>query len=234
MVNCLKRNKEMLMKTTINKEAGKQSAAQAALEFVKDDMVVGVGSGSTVDYFIEALRSMKHRIEGAVASSVATANKLKALAIPLIDLNSVTELPIYVDGADEINSAMQMIKGGGGALTREKIIATVAKKFICIADESKWVDVLGEFPISVEVLPMARSYVAREIVQLGGDPVYREGFVTDNGNVILDIFNMKLLQPKAMEEKLKSMVGVVENGIFAKRTADVLLLGSDSQVKKYN
>lgn len=216
----------------MNKEAGKQSAAQAALEFIEDDMVVGVGSGSTVSHFIAALAAVKNKIEGAVASSIATANQLKSFSIPLLDLNSVRELPLYVDGADEINSARQMIKGGGGALTREKIIATVAKKFVCIADESKLVDMLGEFPIAVEVIPMARSYVAREIVQLGGDPVYREGFVTDNGNVILDIYNLKLLHPTALEEKLKSIVGVVENGIFAKRTADVLLLGAEKSVSK--
>lgn len=220
------------MKVTIDKEAGKKSAALAAMEFVKDDMIVGVGTGSTVEYFIEALQAVKHKIEGAVASSVQSANKLKALSIPLIDLNSVSELPLYVDGADEVNSARQMIKGGGGALTREKIIATVAKKFVCIADESKFVDLLGEFPVAVEVLPMARSYAARQIVLLGGDPVYREGFVTDNGNVILDVFNMKLLEPKAMEEKLKNIVGVVESGVFAKRTADVVLLGAESGVKR--
>lgn len=215
-----------------DKEAGKKTAAHAAMEFVKDDMIVGVGTGSTVNYFIDALQSVKHRIEGAVASSVATANKLKALSIPLIDLNSVAELPLYVDGADEVNALKQMIKGGGGALTREKIIATVAKKFICIADESKFVDLLGDFPVSIEVIPMARSYVARQIVQLGGDPVYREGFMTDNGNVILDVFNLKLLDPRNMEEKLKNIVGVVENGVFAKRTADVVLLGSQAGVKK--
>ena len=154
----------------MDKEAGKKAAAQAALEFIKDDMVIGVGTGSTVNYFIDALKSVKQKIEGAVASSVATANKLKALSIPVLDLILLTELPLYVDGADEINAAKQMIKGGGGALTREKIIATVAKKFICIADESKQVDLLGEFPVAVEVIPMARSYVARQIVQLGGDP----------------------------------------------------------------
>lgn len=207
----------------MDKEAGKKAAAEAALDFIKDDMIVGVGTGSTVDYFIDALKSVRQKIEGAVASSVHTANKLKALSIPLIDLNSVIELSIYVDGADEINSAKQMIKGGGGALTREKLIAMVAKKFICIADRSKQVDLLGEFPVAVEVLPMARSYVARQIVQLGGDPVYREGFVTDNGNVILDVFNLKLLEPRAMEDKLKSIVGVIESGIFAKRTADIVL-----------
>jgi ribose 5-phosphate isomerase A len=218
--------------TTIDKEAGKKAAAHAAMEYVKDDMIIGVGTGSTVEYFIEALQAVKHRIEGAVASSVATANKLKALSIPLLDLNSVSEVPLYVDGADEVNALKQMIKGGGGALTREKIIATVAKKFVCIADESKFVDLLGAFPVSVEVLPMARSYVARQIVLLGGDPVYREGFVTDNGNVILDVFNLKLVDPRMMEEKLKNMVGVVENGIFAKRTADVVLLGAEDGVKK--
>lgn len=207
----------------MDKETGKKAAAQAAIEFIKDDMIIGVGTGSTVNYFIDALKSVRQKIEGAVASSVETANRLKALSIPLIDLNSVIDLPIYVDGADEINSAKQMIKGGGGALMREKIIATVAKKFICIADRSKQVDILGQFPVAVEVLPMARSYVARQIVQLGGDPVYREGFVTDNGNVILDVFNLKLLEPRAMEEKLKNIVGVIDSGIFAKRTADVVI-----------
>jgi ribose 5-phosphate isomerase A len=220
------------MKATIDKETDKKAAAQAVLQFIEDDMIVGVGTGSTVEHFITALASIKQRIEGAVASSVATANKLKALSIPLIDLNSVSDLPIYVDGADEVNAARQMIKGGGGALTREKIIATVAKKFICIADETKYVELLGEFPVAVEVIPMARSYVARQIVQLGGDPVYREGFVTDNGNVILDVFNMKLLEPRSIEDKIKSIVGVVESGIFAHRTADLVLLGTQQGVTK--
>ena len=206
-------------------EAGKKAAAESALDFIEQDMIIGVGSGSTVAYFIEALKKVRQKIEGAVASSVATADKLKALSIPVLDLNSVTELPLYVDGADEINPNKQMIKGGGGALTREKIIATVAKKFVCIIDPSKKVDLLGSFPVAVEVIPMARSYVARQIVQLGGDPVYREGFVSDNGNVILDIFNLKLLDPRGMEDKLKGIVGVVESGIFAKRTADVVLVG---------
>lgn len=222
----------MQKEIVMNRDAGKKAAAEAALEWIKDEMIIGVGSGSTVDFFIAALPSVKNKLEGVVASSIATANKLKALAIPLLDLNSINNLPLYIDGADEINSAKQMIKGGGGALTREKIIATVAKKFVCIADASKMVDLLGEFPVAVEVLPMARSYVARQIVQLGGDPVYREGFVTDNGNVILDIFNLKLLEPKTVEEKLKSIVGVVENGVFAKRTADVLLLASEKEVQK--
>lgn len=216
----------------MDKEAGKKLAAQAALQYVKDDMIIGVGSGSTVDYFIEALRSIKHKLEGAVASSVATANKLKALSIPVLDLNSVRDLPVYIDGADEINADKQMIKGGGAALTREKIIATVAKQFVCIVDESKVVDTLGDFPLPIEVIPMARSYVAREIVQLGGDPVYREGVVTDNGNVILDVFNLKLLTPLNVEEKLKNIVGVVESGVFAKRKADVVLVGNASGVQK--
>lgn len=216
----------------MNIEANKKAAAEAALQFIEDDMVVGVGTGSTVEYFIAALTQVKQKIDGAVASSIATANKLKSLSIPLIDLNSVSNLPIYVDGADEINAAKQMIKGGGGALTREKIIATCAKKFICIADASKQVDMLGDFPVAVEVIPMARSFVARKIVQLGGDPVYRENVVTDNGNIILDVYNLKLLDPIAIEEKFKNIVGVVESGIFAKRSADVLLLGSDGGVKK--
>jgi len=207
----------------VDKEAGKKAAAEAALDLIQDDMVIGVGSGSTVAYFIEALKKVRQKIDGAVPSSVATANQLKALSIPLLDLNSVIELPLYIDGADEINSANQMIKGGGGALTREKIIATVAKKFVCIVDKSKQVDLLGAFPVAIEVIPMARSYVARQIVQLGGDPVYREGFVTDNGNVILDVYNLKLLEPRVMEEKLKNIVGVVESGIFAKRTADLVV-----------
>jgi ribose 5-phosphate isomerase A len=216
----------------MNKIAGKQAAAEAALKLIEDDMIIGVGTGSTVNYFIEALRSVKHRIEGVVASSVATANQLKALSCPLLDLNSVGELALYVDGADEVNAMKQMIKGGGGALTREKIIATVAKKMVCIADETKYVDLLGSFPVAVEVLPMARSYVARQIVQLGGDPVYREGFLTDNGNVILDVFNLKLTHLREMEGKLKNIVGVVESGIFAARTADIILLGSETGVRQ--
>ncbi|OGT61694.1 MAG: ribose 5-phosphate isomerase A [Gammaproteobacteria bacterium RIFCSPHIGHO2_12_FULL_45_12] len=212
--------------------SGKQAAALAALGFIEQDMVIGVGSGSTVDFFIAALKNVKGKLDGAVASSIATANKLKALSIPVLDMNSVSDIPLYVDGADEINAAKQMIKGGGGALTREKIIATIAQKFICIVDASKQVDLLGDFPVAIEVIPMARSYVARELVKLGGDPVYREGFVTDNGNVILDVFNLKLLDPGTMEERIKCMVGVVESGIFARRTADVVLLGTAMGVEK--
>lgn len=222
------------MGKVIDKEAGKQAAAHAALEFIKEDMVIGVGSGSTVHHFIDALASVKGRIEGAVSSSVESTNRLKALSIPILDLNSVGEVPLYVDGADEVNLARQMIKGGGGALTREKIIATASRKFICIADESKVVDLLGEFPVAVEVIPMARSYVARQIVLLGGDPVYREGFVTDNGNAILDVYNLKLIDPRAMEDKLNNITGVVENGVFARRTADVVLVGSENGVRKVN
>lgn len=216
----------------MDKEALKKVAAQAALEYVKDDSIVGVGSGSTVMYLIEALAGIKGRIEGAVPSSEATAAALKKHHIPLVDLNSVSELPVYIDGADEINPERQMIKGGGAALTREKIVATVAKKFICIVDESKLVDELGEFPVAVEVIPQARSYVARQIVLLGGDPVYREGCVTDNGNVILDVYNLKLFTPRDMEMKLKSMVGVVENGIFGARKADVVVVGTADGVRK--
>jgi ribose 5-phosphate isomerase A len=216
----------------MDKDSGKKAAAQAALEFIKDDMVIGVGSGSTVHHFIDALAAVKSRIEGAVSSSVESANRLKALSIPLLDLNSAGEIPFYFDGADEVNANRQMIKGGGGALTREKIIATAAKKFICMVDESKVVDLLGDFPVAIEVIPMARSYVGRQIVLMGGDPVYREGFVTDNGNIILDVYNLKLLDPRVMEEKLKAIVGVVENGVFAKRTADVVLVGSATGVTK--
>jgi ribose 5-phosphate isomerase A len=215
----------------MNQESGKKAAALAALDFIQDEAIIGVGSGSTVAYFVTALQKVRQRIEGVVAGSVAIANQLKALSIPLLDLNSVGDVPLYVDGADEINPAKQLIKGGGGALTREKIIASAAKKFICIADDSKCVMHLGTFPVAVEVIPLARSYVARQIVLLGGVPVYREGFVTDNGNVILDVYHLKLFEPKSLEVALKGIVGVVESGLFAKRMADVVLLGSTSGVR---
>lgn len=215
----------------MDKEKLKKIAAEAALDYIEHGMIVGVGTGSTVQPFIEGLKSIKGKIEAAVASSVDTEKKLKALSIPVWDLNSVGELPIYVDGADEVNGAKQMIKGGGGALTREKIIAAVAKKFICIVDQSKYVDLLGEFPLPIEVIPMARSYVARELVKLGCDPVYRQGFVTDNGNIILDVFNLKMLEPIALEEKINNITGVVANGIFARRPADVVLIGTEQGVK---
>ncbi|MDR3490702.1 MAG: ribose-5-phosphate isomerase RpiA [Gammaproteobacteria bacterium] len=210
----------------------KKIAAISALDYIDHDVVLGVGTGSTVAFFIEALKSVKGKIEVAVASSNDTAEKLKALGIQVADLNSVGEVTLYVDGADEVNSHRQMIKGGGGALTREKIIAACAKQFVCIADASKQVDLLGTFPVAVEVIPMARSYVARQIVKLGGDPVYRQGVVTDNGNVILDVHNFKILNPVELEQKLNNIVGIVENGIFAARTADVVLLGTEQGVKK--
>lgn len=210
----------------------KRAAAQAALAYIDEEMIIGVGSGSTVDFFIEALAQVKTKIEGAVASSKATAERLKAAGIPVFDLNTVSYLPLYIDGADEINTHLQMVKGGGGALTREKIIAAVARKFICIADTSKKVGLLGQFPIAVEVIPMARSYVAREIVKLGGDPAYREHFLTDNGNIILDIYNLTIMEPIKLEQQLNNIVGVVSNGIFAARPADVLLLAGEKGVEK--
>lgn len=204
----------------------KKAAAWAALEFVEKDTIVGVGTGSTVNHFIDALATIKHDIEGTVSSSEASTAKLKSLGIPVYDLNSTDELAVYIDGADEINSTNDMIKGGGAALTREKIIAAVADKFICIVDDSKHVDVLGDFPLPVEVIPMARSYVAREIVKLGGSPVYRENVVTDNGNVILDVHDLSITDPKTLEQQLNSIVGVVTNGLFANRGADAVITGT--------
>ncbi|EDQ00987.1 ribose-5-phosphate isomerase RpiA [Shewanella benthica] len=209
----------------------KKAAGWAALQYVEKDTIVGVGTGSTVNHFIDALATMKADIEGAVSSSAASTEKMKALGIPVYDLNSVNELSVYVDGADEINERMDMIKGGGAALTREKIIAAVAEKFICIVDNTKQVAILGEFPLPVEVIPMARSYVARQLVKLGGDPVYREGCLTDNGNIILDVYNMKIMKPKELEEQINQIVGVVTNGLFANRGADVLLVGTPEGVK---
>ena len=209
----------------------KKAAGWAALQYVEENSIVGVGTGSTVNHFIDALATMKFDIQGAVSSSEASTEKMKALGIPVFDLNSVNELSVYVDGADEINSQMDMIKGGGAALTREKIVAAVAEKFVCIVDNTKQVDILGEFPLPIEVIPMARSYVARQIVKLGGDPVYREGCVTDNGNIILDVYNMKIMKPKELEQQIDGIVGVVTNGLFAKRGADVLLVGTPDGVK---
>ena len=209
----------------------KKAAGWAALQYVEKDSIVGVGTGSTDNHFIDALATMKADIDGAVSSSEASTEKMKALGIPVYDLNSVDDLSVYVDGADEINGHMDMIKGGGAALTREKIVAAVADKFICIVDNTKQVDILGEFPLPVEVIPMARSYVARQLVKLGGDPVYREGVVTDNGNIILDVYNMKIMNPKELEEQINAIVGVVTNGLFAMRGADVLLVGTPEGVK---
>lgn len=218
----------------MNQDAKKREAAEAAIAYVQQDDIVGVGTGSTVNYFIDALAPIKHNIRGAVSSSEASTSRLKALGIEVFDLNSVGEFDIYVDGADEINAHKHMIKGGGAALTREKIVAAVAKKFVCIVDDSKQVDVLGKFPLPVEVIPMARSYVAREIVKLGGDPEYRQGVVTDNGNVILDVHNLSIVNPPELEMTLNNIVGVVTNGLFARRGADIVLTGTAQGVKKTN
>ena len=208
----------------------KKAAALAALDYIKPDSIVGVGTGSTVNHFIDGLNTIKHKIVGAVSSSDASTAKLKEYGIEVFDLNSVPSLDVYVDGADEINENKEMIKGGGAALTREKIVAAVAETFVCIVDDSKQVKTLGKFPLPVEVIPMARSYVAREIVKLGGDPVYREGVVTDNGNVILDVFNMEIDEAKDLEQRLNAIVGVVTNGLFAERGADLVIVGSKQGV----
>jgi len=209
----------------------KQAVAREAIKYVVEDAIVGVGTGSTANCFIDELAKMKHRIEGAVASSQASADRLKAHGIRVVDLNSVSELPVYIDGADEITEHLAMIKGGGGALTREKIVAAVAQKFVCIADESKLVGVLGTFPLPVEVIPMARSHVGRELVRLGGQPALRQGFTTDNGNLILDVYGLSMLKPLELEAELNNITGVVTNGLFARRGADVLLLGTAAGVK---
>lgn len=206
----------------------KKAAAIKALEYIENDTIVGVGTGSTVNHFIDALATIKNKIEGAVSSSEESSKRLKAHGIEVFDLNNVDILDVYVDGADEITKHMSMIKGGGAALTREKIVAAVANKFICIADDSKQVEVLGNFPLPVEVIPMARSYVARELVKLGGDPEYRQGVVTDNGNVILDVHNLSIVDPKKLEADINAIVGVVTNGLFAQRGANILVLGTQS------
>lgn len=209
----------------------KKAVGWAALKYVRPGTIVGVGTGSTAAHFIDALGSIKDQIEGAVSSSNDSTAKLKKLGIPIFDCNDVDSLDIYVDGADEINGHMQMIKGGGAALTREKIIAAISRKFICIADSSKQVDILGAFPLPVEVIPMARSYVARELVKLGGLPEYRQGVVTDNGNVILDVHNLKIMDAIALENKINNIAGVVTVGLFANRGADVALIGTPEGVK---
>jgi ribose 5-phosphate isomerase A len=215
----------------MNREEQKQAAAQAAIAQVPEGAVIGVGTGSTANHFIDALAGIRSRIEGAVASSEATAARLKAIGVRVVDLNSVSELPVYVDGADEITRHLHMVKGGGGALTREKIVAAVARKFVCVADESKLVDVLGAFPLPVEVVPMARSHVGRELVRIGGRPQLREGFTTDNGNVILDVHGLKIANPVELEAAINQIVGVVTNGLFARRGADLLLLGGPGGVR---
>jgi ribose 5-phosphate isomerase A len=203
----------------------KKQAAEAALGYVEGG-IIGVGTGSTVNHFIDALAGFKGRIEGAVSSSVASTERLQGHGIQVFDLNAVGDLSLYVDGADESNSRLQLIKGGGGALTREKIVAAASRQFVCIADESKLVKVLGAFPLPVEVIPMARSYVARELVRLGGTPVWRDGFVTDNGNLILDVRNLEIMEPAKLEQTINNIAGVVTVGIFALRPADVLILGT--------
>ena len=219
---------------TQTQEKQKRAVAQAAIQHVSIGNVVGVGTGSTANYFIDELAKIKHKIEGAVASSENTAQRLREHHIEVLDLNSVGELPVYIDGADEITEHLHMIKGGGGALTREKIVAATAKQFVCVADHSKLVGVLGTFPIPVEVIPMARSYVAREIVRLGGHPVLRQGFITDNGNVILDIHGLQVLNPVELETNLNQITGIVTNGLFARRGANVLLLGTDKGIRTIN
>ncbi|MDA9982656.1 ribose-5-phosphate isomerase RpiA [Gammaproteobacteria bacterium] len=215
----------------MTQETNKQAAAEAALDFLEPGMVIGVGTGSTANYFIDALASLKHRIDGAVASSEATASRLRQHRIPLLKLNDTGDLPLYVDGADEATRHLALIKGGGGALTREKIIAAESSKFVCIADQTKLVDVLGRFPLPVEVIPLARSYLARQLAGHGGRPVLREGFTTDNGNLILDVHDLDITDPAALESSIDHIAGVVSNGLFARRPADVLLIGTDSGVE---
>ncbi len=210
----------------------KRAVAEAALDFIETNMVVGVGTGSTANYFIDGLAKIKHKIDGAVASSKASADRLRGHGIPVLELNATGDLPLYVDGADETTRHLHLIKGGGGALTREKIVAEASAKFICLVDQTKLVDMLGAFPLPVEVIPMARSMVARRLVKLGGQPELRQGFVTDNGNEILDVHNLKILNPAELETTLNQLPGIVTNGLFALRPADVLLMGTDSGVEQ--
>jgi len=209
----------------------KKAVAMAALDYVEMGSIVGVGTGSTANFFIDGLATIKGKIDGTVASSVASADRLKGHGIRVLDLNEAGQLGLYVDGADESNRFLHLVKGGGGALTREKIVAAASEKFVCIADESKLVDVLGKFPLPVEVIPMAQSYVAREIAKMGGRPVLRDGFTTDNGNIILDVHDLEILEPTKLEQQLNNVAGVVTNGLFALRPADVLLLGKQDGVE---
>lgn len=209
----------------------KRKAAEAAMEYVVEDEVIGVGTGSTVNHFIDCLADIKGKIQGAVSSSEASTKLMKERGIQVLDLNEVDYIPVYVDGADESNHNLSLIKGGGGALTREKIIAGASEKFVCIADESKLVDILGTFPLPVEVIPMARSFIARKLVALGGRPVWRENFITDNGNLILDVHDMDIMEPIKMENEINSWPGVVTCGLFANRGADVLILGTPEGAK---
>ena len=215
----------------MTQEQKKRQAAEAALHYLVDDGYLGVGTGSTVNCFIELLAGIRHRIEGAVATSAATEKLLHQYHIPVIPLNSVIDLPVYVDGADEATHNLHLVKGGGGALTREKIVAAASKKFVCIIDDTKLVDVLGRFPLPIEVIPMAQSYVGREIAKLGGQPVLRPGFTTDNGNIIIDVHNLNIMQPAELEARLNNIAGIVTNGLFARRHADVLLVADGDTVK---
>lgn len=212
----------------------KKAVALAALDYVESGSIVGVGTGSTANYFIDGLATIKGKIDATVASSVASADRLKGHGIRVLDLNEAGQLGLYVDGADETNRHLHLIKGGGGALTREKIVAASSDKFVCIADASKLVDCLGKFPLPIEVIPMAQSYVARELIKLGGRPVLREGFVTDNGNIILDVHDLEIMEPVKLEETLDHITGVVTNGLFALRPADILLLGKEDGVETLN
>ncbi len=214
-----------------SQDALKRKAAEAALKYIDDISILGIGTGSTVNYFIDLLADYRARIEGAVSSSEATTARLRKLGIPVLDLNAVGDLEIYIDGADEINPNLQLIKGGGGALTREKIIAAASYKFVCIADEGKYVPYLGKFPLPIEVIPMARSFISRQMVKLGGSPKWREGYITDNGNQIIDVYNLEILKPSELEQTINNIPGVVTVGIFALRPADVVLLGTESGVK---
>jgi ribose 5-phosphate isomerase A len=215
----------------MNQDEMKKAAAEAAIEYVENGMIVGIGTGSTANHFIDLLANIKGKIDGTVASSEASAERLRGHGIPVMELNDVGTLSLYVDGADESNKYLHLIKGGGGALTREKIVAGASEKFVCIADDSKLVDVLGAFPLPIEVIPMARSLVARKMVAMGGSPVLREGFVTDNGNIILDVHNLQIMEPVKMETEINQIPGVVTVGIFAERPADILILGSEAGVK---
>jgi len=215
----------------ISQDDLKRAVAQAAIEYVPADCIVGVGTGSTANFFIDELARIKHKIRGAVASSEASAKRLQGHGIEVVSLNEAGDLPVYVDGADEITRHLHMIKGGGGALTREKIVAAASRKFVCVCDASKLVDVLGKFPLPIEVIPMARSSVARQLVALGGQPRLREGFITDNGNIIFDVHGLQIMNPVELESTLDHIAGVVTNGLFARRAADVLLLGTTEGIK---
>ena len=223
----------VIRSVTMDQNAKKQAVAKAAISYVENDSIVGVGTGSTVNFFIEELDKIKHKIEGAVSSSEASTERLKALGIEVFELNEVSNLSVYIDGADEVTEHKHMIKGGGAALTREKIVAGAASTFVCIVDESKRVPVLGNFPLPVEVIPMARSFVARELVKLGGDPEYRQGVVTDNGNVIIDVHNLEIINPRELEQTINNIPGVVTNGIFALRGADIVLSATDNGVETF-